>query len=100
VTKSTYQIQWRPKAEEDLLNIIEYISKDNPSRAKSFVEELEDKAQLLADYPELGRRSRPGLPKWLRELVVHPNYIIFYRVLYDSFTVEIIRVKHAAQAIP
>jgi hypothetical protein len=36
----------------------------------------------------------------VRELVVHQNYIIFYRVLAESRTVEILRVKHAAQQVP
>jgi toxin ParE1/3/4 len=40
------------------------------------------------------------LPDWLRELVVHPNYIVFYRVLAEARTVEILRVKHAAQQAP
>jgi toxin ParE1/3/4 len=45
-------------------------------------------------------KGRPGLPDWLRELVVHPNYIVFYRVLAEARTVEILRVKHAAQQTP
>jgi plasmid stabilization system protein ParE len=36
----------------------------------------------------------------IRELVVHPNYIVFYRVLAEGCTVQILRVKHAAQQIP
>ena len=40
------------------------------------------------------------MPEWMRELVVHPSYIVFYRVLTESRTVEILRVKHAAQQMP
>jgi plasmid stabilization system protein ParE len=36
----------------------------------------------------------------VRELVVHRNYIIFYRVLSDARIVEILRVKHTAQQAP
>ncbi|MFN2332263.1 MAG: type II toxin-antitoxin system RelE/ParE family toxin [Halomonas sp.] len=50
--------------------------------------------------PELGRKGRPGLPDWLRELGVHPNYIVFYRVLAEARIVEILRVKHAAKQAP
>jgi toxin ParE1/3/4 len=85
---------------EDLRGIVRYIAKDNPTRAKSFGKELRDKAKPLAQHPELGRQGRPGLPEWLRELVVHPNYIVFYRVLAEARTVEILRVKHAAQQTP
>ena len=56
--------------------------------------------KVAAQYPELGRTGRPGVPEWLRELVVHLNYAVFYRVLDDVGTVEILRVKHAAQQMP
>jgi toxin ParE1/3/4 len=100
MTEQPYSIVWRPMAREDLRDIVRYIGKDNPARAKSFGEELSDKTRTLAQHPELGRKGRPGLPDWLRELVVHPNYIIFYRVLAEARTIEILRVKHAAQQTP
>ena len=100
MTATPYRIAWRPMAREDLRAIIRYIGKDNPARAKSFGKELRDKTKPLVQHPELGRQGRPGLPDWLRELVVHPNYIIFYRVLANVRTVEILRVKHAAQQMP
>ncbi|MFA5597180.1 MAG: type II toxin-antitoxin system RelE/ParE family toxin [Pusillimonas sp.] len=95
-----YRIDWRPKAREDLREIVRYIGKDSPATAKKFGNELRDKTKPLAEFPEMGRTGRPGLPGWLRELVVYKNYIIFYRVLDDSRTVEILRVKHAAQQMP
>jgi addiction module RelE/StbE family toxin len=98
--KTAYRIEWRPKAREDLRAIVAYIGKDNPSRAKSFGEELRDKTNVLAQHPELGRSGRPGLPDYVRELVVHRNYIVFYRVLAEVRIVEILRVKHAAQQTP
>ena len=100
MTARPYRIEWRPMAREDLRAIVRYIGKDNPTRAKSFGQELRDKTKPLAQHPELGRQGRPGLPDWLRELVVHPNYIVFYRVLGRARTVEILRVKHAAQRTP
>ncbi len=95
-----YRLQWRPKAREDLRCIVRYISEDNPTRARSFGKALRDKTKPLAQHPELGRKGRPGLPAWLRELVVHPSYIVFYRVLDEARIVEILRVKHAAQQTP
>ena len=97
MTAKSYRIEWRPMAREDLRAIVRYIGKDNPTQAKSFGQELRDKTKPLAQHPELGRQGRPGLPDWLRELVVHPNYIVFYRVQAATRTVEILRVKHAAQ---
>jgi len=98
--KTPCRIEWRPAAREDLRAIVRYIARDNPVRARSFGQELRDRTLLLAQYPELGRTGRPGLPDTVRELLVHRNYIVFYRVLHEARTVEILRVKHAAQQIP
>lgn len=98
--QTPYRIVWRPMAEADLTNIIDFIAQDNPARAETFGQELRDKALPLAQHPKMGRTGRPGLPAAVRELVVHRNYIVFYRVLDDAGTVEILRVKHAAQHMP
>lgn len=95
-----YRIFWRRIAEIDLDNIVDYIAQDNPIRAEEFGQELRAKVLPLAQHPKLGRTGRPGLPAFLRELVVHRNYIVFYRVLDETRTVEILRVKHAAQQAP
>lgn len=78
---TSYGIEWRPKA-------------------RSFGKELRDKTLLLAQHPELGRIGRPGLPDYVRELAAHRNYIVFYHVLDEVRTVEILRMKHVAQQTP
>ena len=99
-SRKPYSVIWRPIAEADLDNIIDSIAQDSPANAKKFGKELRDKTKQLAEFPGSGRLGRPGLPDWLRELVAHKNYIIFYRVLDESRTVEVLRVKHAAQQMP
>jgi len=100
VAQIPYRIEWRPKAREDLRAIVRYIAEYDPGRARSFGQELRDKTQPLADYPALGRPGRPGLPASVRELIVHRNYIVFYRVLDAARTVEILRLKHTARQTP
>ena len=97
MTAKNYRVEWRPMAREDLRGIVRYIGKDNPARAKRFGKDLRDKTKLLAQHPELGR---PGRLPDIRELVAHSNYIVFYRVLAEDHTVQILRVKHAAQQTP
>ena len=87
-------------AREDLRAIVGYIGKDNPERAKALGKEIRNKTKPLVRHPQLGRTGHPGLPDWLRELLVHPNYIVFYRALAESPTVQILRLKHAAQKTP
>jgi len=90
-----HKLIWRPQAENDLLGIIERIWQDNPDRAVTFAQEIQDKAERLPEHPEL---YRPGRRRGTREMVVHPNYIVIYRV--QKAIVEILRVKHAAQKWP
>jgi addiction module RelE/StbE family toxin len=98
-TRTAYRIIWRPMAEADLDDIIDYIAQDNPLRAEEFGQALRDKTLPLAQYPKLGHAGRPDLPDFVRELVVHRHYIMFYRVLDKTRTVEILRVKHTAQQL-
>lgn len=95
-----YRIVWRPMAEADLDSIIESISHDNPAREEEFGQALRDKTLPLAKHPLMGRTGRPGLPDFVRELIVHRNYIVFCRVLDEARTVEILRVKHAPRQMP
>lgn len=95
-----FSIVWRPKALEDLRSIVRYIAQDSPARARTFGKRLRDKVQPLAQHPLLGREGRPGLPAGVRELVLDPHYIAFYRVIEGSRTIEILRVKHTSQQTP
>lgn len=98
--KTPYSFVWRPIAEADLDNIVDYIAQGNPIRAEEFGQELRAKVLPLAQQPKLGRKGRPGLPDFLRELAACRNHIIFYRVLAEARIVEILRVKHATQKTP
>ena len=89
------QVRWTRKALENLDAIAAYIALDNPIRARSFVGEIKAKTELLSQFPAIGR---PGRVPGTRELVVHENYIIPYRVKDDS--VQIIRVHHVARLWP
>lgn len=88
-------IRWTKTALANLVAIVEYIEKDNAGRAKSFALEIREKTNSLIHFPSIGR---PGRVLGTRELVVHSNYIIPYRVRNN--TVEIIRVQHVAQEWP
>ena len=96
----SFTIVWRPKAIANLRNIVRYIARNNPERAKTFGQELRAKTSPLADQPFMGKPGRPGLPAGTRELVAHRNYIYFYRVSEAQKMVEILALKHASQQVP
>jgi len=56
---------------------------------------LMQEAEKLDMHPTLGRVGRV---KGTRELVVHPNYLLIYRMV--GKVPEVLRVKHAAQKWP
>ena len=85
-------IKWTKTSLRSVDEIAGYIAKDNPTRAISFVMELQDAVSKLQVHPGMGRAGRvPGT----RELVLHKNYIAIYRVRGDD--VEILRLHHAAR---
>lgn len=80
-------------ARRDLLEILEYIAKDNPQAAVTFVKKLEDKCFDLARNPDMGflrDELTPGLRVW-----PVGNYLIFYRPVTDG--IDVIRVIHGAR---
>lgn len=85
---------WKPKAEEDLQNVIDYIAKDKPMAAIELGEMLIEKAAVLDMNPNLGKKRT----KNTRLLVAHHNYVLIYRV--TGGVVEVLRVKHAARRFP
>lgn len=85
-------IKWTQAALASVDEIAGYIAKDNPTRATSFVLELQAAVTKLQAHPGIGRAGRvPGT----RELVLHKNYIAIYRVRGD--TVEILRLHHTGR---
>lgn len=86
---------WKPAAIADRKGITAYIAQDNPRAA------IEMGDALIAQAAQLDLRSklgRIGRVQGTRELVVHPNYILIYRIAGKA--VEVLRVKHAAQKWP
>ncbi|GAA0296597.1 type II toxin-antitoxin system RelE/ParE family toxin [Sphingomonas oligophenolica] len=78
----------------DLERIGDYIARDNPMRARSFVAELLDKARGLATMPQ----GFPVVPRFAHLGVrrrVHGGYLIFYRVEKDRITV--LHILHGAR---
>ena len=85
-------IKWTRAALASVDEIAGFIAKDNPTRATSFVLELQAAVTNLQAHPGMGRAGRvPGT----RELVLHKNYIAIYRVRGDD--VEILRLHHSAR---
>ena len=88
-------VRWTKRALASLAAMAAYIERDNPSRAKTLVQDIRGKTETLADFLGMGR---PGRMPGTRELVVHENYIVPYRVRGEH--VDIITVQHVAKRWP
>jgi toxin ParE1/3/4 len=84
-----------PRAEADLEEIADFIARDNPARAASFVAELGTKCRAVAEAPDL-YVLRTDLAPGVR-MAVHGRYLVLFRDLPANNTVRIERVLHSAR---
>lgn len=84
-----------PQAETDLEAIGDYIARDNPRRAMSFVRELREQCRKITEAPQ-AYRPRPELGKGLRSCA-YGNYVVFF--FEEPGLVRIVRVLHGAMDI-
>ncbi len=83
------------RAEIDIAEIGDFIARDNPRRALSFVAELRSRCRALVEFPE-AYPLRPEFGAGVR-VAVHGNYLIFY--LIRGQVLEIRRVIHGARRL-
>ena len=88
-------VQWFAKASTNLATIIEYIAERNDVAAEALQEDIERAVSQLPQHPYL---HRPGRVLGTRELIVHPNYLVVYRVRPN--VIEVVTVLHARQQYP
>jgi len=86
-------VVFSPKAVFDLREIGDWIAKDSPRRALTFVAELREHALSIGVSP-LAFPSREDLASGLR-MAVHRPYLIFFRIGTEAVRVE--RVLHGAR---
>ncbi len=89
------RLLWTAEALEDLCEIIGYIAERNLPAAERLTDIIETTVERLPDHPFLYRAGRVSAT---REAIVHPNYIVVYRVGSDA--VEILAVLHSRRQYP
>jgi toxin ParE1/3/4 len=82
------------EAEADLESIGDWIAKDNPTRAVTFVQELRRRCESLMDAP----RGHARVPRYEHLGIrrrVYRDYLIFYRIVGDR--IEVLHVLHGSR---
>ena len=90
------KIRWSPDAADDLVRIIEHISKDNNAAAQRVARAAVQQIASLKQFPQMGRAGRVN---GTRELALSPlPFVVVYRLKEEW--IEIARVLHGAQRWP
>ena len=91
-----YVIRYLPIAQDDLINIFDWIAKDSPARASSFVEKIDQRIGALAQSLFLGRLPRhPRLQEYEYRTLILDSYLVFYKI--RNRVIEIHRVVHTSR---
>ncbi len=88
------KVVWAEAAENDLLEIGAYIKEANPSRAVSFIDEIIQAGEGIADMPRAFALVPRLEGKGIRKLAVG-RYLILYRI--EAEGVRILHVAHGAR---
>lgn len=88
-------VAWSEEARSDLREILAYIAERNPDASEAMREMFASASERIARFP---LASRPGRVPETREMVVHPNYILVYRI--ERRLVRIVNVLHTSREYP
>ena len=92
------RVEWLESALLQFEAIVTHIADDKPKAAIKFRDAVNNRALALAAFPSTGRVSHRVQGEDIRELVVHENYLVFYR--FYAARVEIVAVIHAHRCWP
>ena len=86
-------------AEQDFLDIIEFLAAESPPAARTVMDQIESGLQRLRDYPFLGKvTGDTKLARMGYRVLVVKEYLMFYKV--RGKTVLVYRIIHGARDIP
>jgi toxin ParE1/3/4 len=87
------KVRFSSEARADLRAIGEFIAEDSPSRALTFIDELEARCHSIGSAPAAGP-DRSDLVVGLR-MIVFRRYLVFYTV--EATGVRVVRIVHGAR---
>ena len=91
-----FQLEWSEEALEDIESIATYIEKDSPIYAKSVVSKFFEKAEILQEFSEVGRKVPEFNDEAIREIFVY-SYRLIYKV--EETRVLLVAVVHGKRLL-
>ena len=89
-------ITWTDTAQNNLIEIREYVRLDSPLQADLLIEGIFTKAQVLMQFPEIGKKLSE-LPQHSYRELLFKSYRIIYKI--EAETVYILTVYHSARLL-
>ena len=89
------QVTRRPLAAVDILDVWDHIAEDSIEQADLWVDRLDEKLELIATQPLMGR-ARDELAARVRSFPFG-RYVIFYEPIEGG--IDVVRVLHSARDI-
>ena len=90
-------IDWSNQVFDDIDNIAEYLSQHSKPLAKEFVDKVFEKAEMLKNFPEMGRKVPEIGSRRVRELIYKQYRIVYQLVAKDK--IRILTIHHSAQPL-
>jgi toxin ParE1/3/4 len=89
----TGRAKYSHRSRLDLISILEYVGRDNAPAAERLIARLEERCNLLAQFPDLGTRVRQFGEN--ARLFSSGSYVIYYHAIEGG--IEVARVLHGAR---
>ncbi len=90
------RVVYTVQSRDDLRELGDWIAKDSPRRAQSFIADLRQKCRGLSDYPArfpvIAERREVSVRR-----LVHGDYVILFSIEEKPEAVVILRVAHGAR---
>lgn len=84
---------WTPRARSDLKSIHNHIAQDSPQNAKNIIREIISKADLLVDFPDLGKMTPELEDPQVREISAYSWRIIYQRRQNKIFVLTVVHKR-------
>jgi toxin ParE1/3/4 len=98
VSANRFTLRLLSLAEQDFLDIIEYLAAESPAATHTMMDQIEKRLQQLRDYPFLGKvPADTKLARMSYRVLVVKEYLIFYKVRGN--TVLVYRIIHGARDV-
>jgi plasmid stabilization system protein ParE len=94
-----FKVILTPQSLDDLEEIVAFIAKDNPGCARTFGNELIDRALSFSAFPERGRVVPEIAEPTVRE-IIFGAYRIIYEIFPGRHAIYVLRFWHGARGEP